>query len=119
MKENVLSRLDEYYENTKTAIAQNKQINDFLDKLLEENKRNLSTIIAHKFNPYEDAGGDLSFCIVMLNRELNGVMLTSLHGRERTRIYTRNIINGESSIELMFDEKEALKQALEKLKVKN
>lgn len=65
-----------------------------------------------KFNPFNEAGGDHSFSLVLLDGNKNGIIITSLHTRERTRLYTKVIKSGKSSIELSSEESKALSQAL-------
>ena len=116
IKESFSQDLEQYYKETKLALCQYNNLNEDIKELKNNNTKNLSSFSIRRFNPYEEAGGDLSFCIAVLDRDKNGYMITSLHGRERTRIYTRNILIGEINTELLFDEKETLKEALEKIK---
>lgn len=114
-KESLLQELNKYYSETKNSLEKHDDTLKKINDLTEKNMENFATFSARRFNPYEEAGGDLSFCLVLLNRKHNGIMITSLHGRERTRIYTRNITNGEANVELLFDEEAALKDALKNL----
>ena len=47
-----------------------------------------------RYNPFEDTGGNQSFALALLDADANGVMLTSLHSRQATRVYLRTIIGG-------------------------
>lgn len=64
-----------------------------------------------RFNPFREIGGDHSFSFVLLNGKENGVIITTLHTRERTRVYAKAIKNGKSEIELSSEEKKALLKA--------
>jgi hypothetical protein len=110
----IISTLESFHKETKIALLEYNELKNTLQSLEISNKKNFSIISIRKFNPYEESGGDLSFCIVFLNREKNGFMITSLHGRERTRIYTRTISDGNINVEILFDEKETLKEAVDK-----
>ncbi len=46
------------------------------------------------YNPFEDTGGNQSFALALLDADANGVMLTSLHSRQATRVYLRTIVGG-------------------------
>ena len=112
IKQTLTEDLEKYYKLTKESIDKySNVINDIRD-IKDENMKNLYSIVIKRFNPYEEAGGDLSFCTVILNREKNGIMITSLHGRDRTRIYGKNVVSGEINGEMLFDEKETLFDAL-------
>lgn len=62
-----------------------------------------------RFNPFEELGGDQSFILVLLDSHQNGVIITSLHAKETTRIYAKPIKNGQADgINLSKEEKIAL-----------
>lgn len=115
IKTDLTTHIQNYYKSTKEAIIKNEHLEKQIQDVVINNKQNLSSIVIRRFNPYEDTGGDLSFCIVLIDREKNGLMMTSLHGRDRTRIYTRSIVKGEINADILFDEKETLNNALKKL----
>jgi hypothetical protein len=64
-----------------------------------------------RYNPFEDTGGNQSFALALLDADANGVMLTSLHSRQATRVYLRTIIAGRCDAALSAEEAEALRQA--------
>ena len=64
-----------------------------------------------RFNPFSETGGDHSFCIAFLDGEADGIVLTGLHTRERTRIYMKPIKNGKSEYDLSKEENKAIAQA--------
>ncbi len=49
-----------------------------------------------RFNPFENVGGNQSFILTILDQTDSGVILTSLHNRDLTRIYAKTIKNGQS-----------------------
>ena len=66
-----------------------------------------------RFNPFEDMGGDQSFILVMLDNTNSGVIITSLHSRDVTRIYAKAIKNGEGdSNTLSKEEKMAVAKTI-------
>lgn len=64
-----------------------------------------------RFNPFKELGGDHSFSLAILDGQDTGIIITSLHTRDRTRVYMKDIIKGKSSSELSADEKRALVSA--------
>ncbi len=62
-----------------------------------------------KFNPFAELGGDQSFSLALLDDNNQGIVITSLHGRQATRIYTKVI--GDGKVKLSEEEKKAVKQA--------
>ena len=65
----------------------------------------------HKFNALQDEGGNLSFSAALLNQHSGGLVITSLHNRNQTRIYSKTIQNGTSSQQLTTEEQEAIGKA--------
>lgn len=65
-----------------------------------------------RYNPYSDTGGNQSFSIAFLDGKLNGLILTSLHSRAGTRIYTKQVVLGKGEVELSKEENEVLKKAI-------
>lgn len=86
-----------------------KNFQEFKDKSLGFVKR----IEIMRYNPYGDTGGDQSFTIVFLDGKQTGFLLTSLHSRAGTRVYTKEIKKGESDLELSKEERVVLKRAIQ------
>lgn len=64
-----------------------------------------------RFNAFPDTGSDLSFAIALLDAHDNGFVLSSLYGRNESRIYAKPIRGGTSTYALSEEEKQALAQA--------
>jgi hypothetical protein len=65
-----------------------------------------------RFNPFKDIGGDQSFALALLDGKNSGLVVSSLHTREGTRIYSKPVIKGESEkYPLTDEEKSAIKAA--------
>ena len=68
-----------------------------------------SKIYLTRFNPFDDLGGDQSFILCLLDNTNSGVIITSLHTRETTRVYAKAIKNGVSdNLALSKEETKAL-----------
>ena len=65
-----------------------------------------------RYDAFEDVGGRLSFSCAMLDDHGSGVVLTSINGRQETRVYAKPIAEGRSSYNLSSEEDEAIRQAL-------
>ena len=64
-----------------------------------------------RFNPFGDTGGDQSFSLAVLDAHDSGYVLTSIHGREGTRVYVKPVDLGKSKYQLSVEEQQALSQA--------
>ena len=99
-------------------IKDSRKISGEMKELAEKNKTiyNLALKSVHKvgvvrFNPFDEVGGNQSFAIALLNDSGDGVTISSLFGREGTRIYAKGIKNKESEYKLSSEEKEAINKA--------
>lgn len=101
------------------AITDNKSINIRANKL-ESGIEEIAEIIQRsyqkfsmvRYNPFRETGGDQSFSLALLDLRDNGVVITSIHGREVDRIYAKEIVNGKSKHNLSAEEIEAIKEAI-------
>lgn len=64
-----------------------------------------------RFNPFMDTGSDLSFSVAFLNDLGDGLVLTSLWGRDEVRLYAKPVEGHESRYALSQEEKQALDMA--------
>jgi len=67
-----------------------------------------------RYDAFEDVGGRLSFSCALLDDHGNGVVVTSINGRQDTRVYAKPIAGGRSGYNLSIEEEEAIRQALER-----
>ncbi len=65
-----------------------------------------------RFNPFENTGSDQSFALALLDREGNGVIVSSLYTRDGARTYAKAVEHGSSKHPLSEEEQKVLEQAL-------
>jgi uncharacterized protein DUF4446 len=66
-----------------------------------------------RYDAFEDVGGRLSFSCALLDDHGSGVVMTSINGRQDTRVYAKPISEGRSSYNLSSEEEDSIRQALE------
>jgi len=64
-----------------------------------------------RFNPFSEVGSDQSFSVALLDKNDNGVVITSLYTREGNRVYAKPIKSGASEYLLSKEEKTAIEKA--------
>lgn len=64
-----------------------------------------------RFNAFENTGSDLSFAVALLDADNNGVVISSIFGRNESRTYAKPIQTGKSTYFLSEEEQAALRQA--------
>jgi len=65
-----------------------------------------------RYDAFEDVGGRLSFSCAMLNDDGDGVVVTSINGRQDTRVYAKPVYRGESEHNLSDEEAAAIREAM-------
>jgi hypothetical protein len=104
-----LARLEEGSSQRNLIAKLNERIALVEKKELEH----IQKIKIERFNPFNETGGDNSFTLGLLNAKLDGVVLTGLHTREKTRMYAKEIKEGKSKHELSKEEKKVIEEAYE------
>ncbi|MCC8169375.1 MAG: DUF4446 family protein [Oscillospiraceae bacterium] len=112
----IITALQDYYDKVDdlSKTISNSTDTVLLSRLSEcENKSSISikNIGIVNFDAFDDVKGNLSFALAMLNDNNDGIILTSLFGHNSCNTYVREIRNGEASIKLLNEEKEALSKA--------
>ncbi len=97
--------------------------NKFLKINCDKNKKDIRTLYKNmesafqkvgivKYDAFRQMGGQLSFCLALLNENNDGFIINSVHSSEGCYSYTKEIKNGESDISLGEEEKQALEIAM-------
>lgn len=82
-----------------------------LDALTDHGRGAVQHVGVVRFNPFEDTGSNQSFALALLDGRNNGIVISSLHSRQATRLYLKPITDGRSETALSAEENEALRQA--------
>jgi len=92
-----------------------RQIKEVLKKSQEVEEKgafHIQKIGFLRYNPFKTTGGDQSFILALLDEYDNGLVITSLHSRETTRIYAKPVKRGEAgNYKLSSEEKRVIKRA--------
>jgi hypothetical protein len=65
-----------------------------------------------RYDAYEDAGGQQSATIALLDRGRTGIVLSAIQGRDYARIYMKELDRGRASVALSPEEEEAVERAM-------
>ena len=110
--EDVLENLAELSDH---LSALRKRLEEFDARQNEQNAvlagclRNVGMV---RFNAFEDVGGEQSFALALLDANRDGVVISSLYGRQDSRLYAKGILKGEGERALSSEEHKALEKAL-------
>jgi hypothetical protein len=116
--EGPLAITDELQEVLDKQAHHAKRIERAVRRLAAESKRQdavLKGAVQHvgmvRYDAFEDVGGRLSFSCALLDDRGDGVVITSINGRQDTRVYAKPISGGRSSHNLSEEEVAAIQQA--------
>jgi len=88
-----------------------KILSSRIEKLEKESKFFVQKVGIVRYNPFSNVGGDQSFSVALLDKDNNGVVITSLYAREENRTYAKPIEAGKSEYSLSNEEQNALDKA--------
>jgi hypothetical protein len=65
-----------------------------------------------RYDAYEDAGGNQSASLAVLDSQRTGVVVSAIQGRDYARIYMKELDRGRPSVALSPEEAEAVERAM-------
>ena len=65
-----------------------------------------------RYDAYGEAGGRQSSSMALLDSHRSGVVVSSILHREQARVYVKQVVDGESDLELSPEEREAIEAAM-------
>ncbi len=106
-------------ENILKNVEEEKKVGEEIKKALEEIKKDnlfhFQKIGFLRYNPFSETGGNQSFVLALLDGHDDGFVITSLHGREATRVFAKPVKNGkEAGYEFSKEEVQAIIEAQRK-----
>ena len=108
LEDTLIQRLDQV-----DSLLESNEENDSNIKVLSKNmQRTYQKMGLIKYDAFHEMGGKLSFALCMLDNNNNGYLVNVMHSNNGCFAYVKEIINGESFIELGGEEEKALKQAV-------
>ena len=107
LEEVILKRFKEVDELKKEDAAKKVQLDDINESL----RYAFSKMGMVKYDAFNEMGGKLSFALALLDNRNNGFLINAMHSREGCYTYVKEIINGESYINLGEEEKKEIGRA--------
>jgi len=111
-KKDLKSLLEEILKKMKQAELDYKENKKNLSQLQKKSIKHIQKVNFLRYNPFKDTGGDQSFILSLLNEENTGVVLSSFHGRDNTRVYAKKVKKGKGEgFSLSEEEEKLIKQS--------
>jgi hypothetical protein len=105
----ILQGQSEQIQRLERAIRALHATNKKQQSQIEGSVRNVALL---RYDAFEDVGGRLSFSCALLDDHGTGVVLTSINGRQETRVYAKPVTEGTSTHNLSLEEEEAIRRAM-------
>ena len=113
-KESMEDIMLNFFERIESLEEEEKNTKDDIKAIKENLKITYQKCGLVKYDAFREMSGALSYSLALLDKENNGVLISSMYSREGCYTYAKEIIKGESKINLSEEEAEALKQAVAK-----
>ncbi|WP_206922516.1 DUF4446 family protein [Alicyclobacillus suci] len=122
------SDLEDVFLSTKQAVKSiQEQMSDVemaLAQMHEALQRKVSTPVMQRYNAFAEVGSDLSYSVAFLDDVGDGVVLTSIYGRDDSVTYGKPVVHGDSEYLLTAEEQKVIEsvmqhEASDKVKVKS
>ena len=111
LEELIINNLDSINESEEKSKECLKEIED----LKKKTKSCVQKIAITRYKAFEDIGSDLSFSIAMLDENNDGLILTSIFGRNESTTYAKPVDKGISRYDLSEEELDVLNEAINKV----
>ncbi len=107
LEDSIYERFKELDHLTEATLKNRQAIR----KINEEIMLNYQKLGIVKYDAFQEMGGKLSFALTLLDGNNSGYIINSMHSREGCYNYIKEIVKGESYIELSEEEAESLGRA--------
>jgi hypothetical protein len=98
-------------DNALAIQKENEEIRNHaitLDKRLSQALRNAQTL---RYKAFETGGSNQSFSVALINEQGSGLVLTSLHARDRISTFAKPVERYESTYELTDEERQVIEDS--------
>ena len=100
-------------DNQKEAEKFMKEMEKYLTDVEKRLQKSVQAVETVRFNAFDGVGANQSFATALVNQHGDGVVISSLYGRERTSVFSKPLKDHTSDHGLSDEEKQAVKKATE------
>jgi len=108
---NLETLLDHHLAHVRQAVEKANEVDLLARDLQRAGQRHLQHSGMVRFSPFSHTGGDHSFALALADARGYGVVISSLHSRDSTRVYAKPLAEWDSSYPLTEEEQQAVAQA--------
>ena len=103
--------LKELLVQFKKVKANQKKTSREVGKIKKDLQSAIQKVGITRFTPFKEIEGGQSFSIALLDNNDNGVIITNIYSKERSRTFAKPIENGKSTHKLSKEEEETIQKA--------
>lgn len=111
-EQSVLGALNAQREQLRKLDERVKELVHASQYLHEALQDAIRKVAFERYNPFPGVGGNQSFTFILLDAHNSGIVITSLHNRDATRVYAKAIREGQALQQLSTEEERVLQNAL-------
>jgi 4-amino-4-deoxy-L-arabinose transferase-like glycosyltransferase len=105
---NLETVLDQHLAQVRQAVEKVHEVDLLARDLQRAGQHHVQHSGMVRFSPFNHTGGDHSFALALADAQGYGVVLSSLHSRDSTRVYAKPLAEWESSYPLTEEEQQAI-----------
>lgn len=109
---NLADAIEENFQQMEKLESSYQDAEVKMDKALSGITSTFHKLGIVKYDAFKKMGGNLSFALCLLDDNNNGFILNTMHGRESSYTYIKEIENGTAYSTLGEEEKQALQKAI-------
>lgn len=99
-------------EDMKIFDKEIQELFEISNRLYRLGLQSIHKVEVIRFNPFKEVGSNQSFCVALMNGKNSGVVISSIHTREGTRVYAKPVSAGtEAGHQFTDEEREAIAAA--------
>lgn len=104
--------MEEKFSELKSLAESVKENEEKIRDIYKKQKNNYQKKAIVKYDAFNEMQGNISYVLTMLDENNNGWIFDVMHSQEKCYTYLKEVIKGESYVELTTEEKECLERAI-------
>jgi uncharacterized protein YlxW (UPF0749 family) len=98
------AQYEEFRQDLQEIQTQINQLQGDVESTQAALRQKIGTPQIMRYNAFHETGNDLSFSVALVDEAQSGVVLSSIYGREESRVYAKPVEQGESKYPLTDEE---------------
>lgn len=110
--QNIEKTIIDYMDKIDEVSNKNQELTKKYGEIENKIEKCVQKVGIKRYRAFDNVGSDLSFSLALLDNNNDGIIITSIFGRQESTIYGKPIDMGISRYDLSNEEKETLRMAI-------